>query len=270
MLFAVCGLAAQSLPSLPNMPNMVGSVEHYLSVEGDDLLSIAQKYGLAIDHLCFANSWPTGATGIYPGTEVTVPKARVLPQKPPPNGFVINLPERGLFFFRDQKFVRFYPISVGDGQKAPTPVGTFRIVEKIKDPTWYPPSWAKEKGPVGPGPDNPLGDRWLGLSVGRYGIHSTSAPINVGNDVTHGCIRMYPDDLRELFEQAQVGWSVRIEYETAKIGTDQSGKHYLVTFPDCYNKSDPQKRAKSICGALWNSQLSQKAAAGSGLPLPLD
>jgi len=92
----------------------------------------------------------------------------------------------------------------------PTPVGQFVIYEKVKDPTWLPPKsdWAKDAKPIPPGPDNPLGTRWLGFDWGGVGIHGTNAPWTVGSAASHGCMRMVTGQVEELFELVEVGTPV--------------------------------------------------------------
>ncbi|MEW6281161.1 MAG: L,D-transpeptidase family protein [Candidatus Eremiobacterota bacterium] len=254
---------------------LVGSLGSHTAVEGETLLDIAARYGLAIDHLCFANDWPATATRIYPGTPVVLPLARILPANPPSTGLVINLPERGLYFFKGGRFQGFYAISIGLAKDYQTPTGSYSIVSRVRDPVWYPPAWAKEKKPVGPGPNNPLGDRWLGLSLPRYGIHSTNKPLNVGLSTTHGCIRMYPDAIRSLFEQVTVGTPVRIEYETAKVGRGADGQVYLTAFPDVYKRSDPVEAGRKVLvglglGNRWCARLADELKRGRGLPVSLE
>lgn len=257
---------------------MVGEVKGYTAKAGENLLDIALRNSLAIDHLCFANGWPASATKIYPGTPVVLPKARVLPSNPPRDGLVINLPERGLYFFRNGHFKQFYPISIGLADDFPTPTRYVTIVEKVVNPTWYPPQgskWARGKKPIGPGPENPLGDRWIGLSGGYYGIHGNNKDWNIGLSTTHGCMRMYNTAIRSLFEQVRVGMPVRIEYETAKVGRFSDGSLYLVTFPDIYKRSDPVKAAQNalkrigVSGA-WSPALESEAAKCLGLPISLE
>ena len=251
----------------------VGEVTDYVSVEGEDLLDIAHRNRLAIDHLTFANDWPQTATRIYPGTPLKLPKLRLLPSNPPRDGIVVNLPERILFFFRNGRYQESMPVSIGAVKDFETPSGRFRVIEKLKDPVWYPPAWSDIKGPVGPGPDNPLGDRWIGLSAPRYGIHSTYQPVNVGHNVTHGCLRAYPDLLREFFPKVRVGMPVILTYETVKLGRAADGRLYLLAYPDAYKRSDPVKKGRKIAesyGYKLNAQQLKELDDTSGLPIWLD
>lgn len=243
LLLTACALAQDIRP-------MVGKLTCHEAAEGEDLVAIAARYRLSVDHLAMANGFPITTINVEPGTRVWIPGLRVLPANPPRNGVVVNLPERLLYLFRKGRFVSYFPLSIGDeaaeGGRFRTPTGNYHIIEKIKAPTWYPPAWAKDRTPVPPGPKNPLGERWVGLSLPRTGIHGTNDPINVGNSVTHGCMRMYPHLLEEFYQQVEVGYTARLEYETSKLGKDAQGRIYLVNFPDVYKKSDSIKKAQSL------------------------
>jgi lipoprotein-anchoring transpeptidase ErfK/SrfK len=102
---------------------------------------------------------------------------------------------------------------VATGQTAyPTPLGRFQIVTKWKNPWWYPPSsdWAKGKDPIPPGPGNPLGTRWMGLSAPGVGIHGTPDAASLGYSLSHGCIRMAISEAEWLFNRVEVGTTVFI------------------------------------------------------------
>lgn len=249
---------------------VVGEDTEYVAQEGDTLLKIATKHGLAIDHLAFANGYPITAVNIVPGSVLTIPGRRVLPADPPHTGLVLNIPERGLYRFQDGKFVDFLPASVGQPPKYPTPVGQWHIIEKVVDPWWYPPSWAKDRKPVPPGPQNPLGDRWIGLSATRVGIHGTDDDDDVGAEVTHGCIRLYPKEVRMLYNQVSVGMPVRIEYEVAKLGRDpKTGHVMIVNFPDIYKRVNPVGRSSELLKKLGKPSLSKDRRFVSKLGLTL-
>ena len=237
LILLSCGVSAQ-----PIRP-CVGELRSHTATASEDLFDIALKYQVAVDHLAYANGFPITTLKVSAGTKVIIPTWRILPNHPPENGLVINLAERGVYMFRKGKFVRFFPISIGDEEaqkgRFATPTGNFHVIEKIKDPTWYPPAWAKDTKPVGPGPKNPLGDRWIGLSLPRTGIHGTDEPLNIGNSVTHGCLRTYPTLLHEIYDQVEVGWPAIIEYETFKVGKTSRGEIVFATFPDVYKKSNP-------------------------------
>lgn len=267
---------SSSQPCLAQLAQpLVGRQDTYQASGDDDLLSIARSHQLAVEHLAFANGYAESAVNIVPGTVVTIPGQRILPINPPRTGLVLNIPERGIYRFKDGQFQEFIPVGVGRPPDAQTPIGTFQIIEKIANPTWYPPSWNGDTSPVGPGPDNPLGERWIGLSATRVGIHGTNDPLNVGGSVTHGCIRCYPDQVKRLYPHVSVGMPVRIEYETAKLGKDKNGQLYLATFPDIYGRMDPMRRAEKLLQKAGKSdRLSDRNIAGrirltTGTPIRL-
>lgn len=259
-----------STAAKPQARPIVGKNILHTVKKSESMFTIAQKYGLAVDHLAFANGYSPVTVGIEPGEILIIPGERVLPKNPPRNGLVLNLPERGLYFFRNGKFDRFIPVSIGDENGFQTPTGQYHIIERVKNPTWYPPAWAEEKKPIGPGPKNPLGAHWIGLSLTRTGIHGTNQPLNVGNSVTHGCIRAYPKAVAKLFGEVVVGWPVRIEYETAKLGKTSSGTLKLVTFPDVYKKSTPQGAAKKLLDGTLPSGLSPLVDLDLGVTMGLN
>ncbi|MBS2034858.1 L,D-transpeptidase [bacterium] len=233
---------------------MAGKLVSHRTIRGEDLVKVALQYRLGVDHLAFANGFPITTLEVAEDTPVFIPGWRILPANPPRNGIVINLAERLLYLYQNGRFVRYYPISIGDESaengRFQTPTGSYSIIEKIKNPTWYPPSWAKDRTPVGPGPNNPLGERWIGLSLPRTGVHGTNDPLNIGNSVTHGCMRTHPALLRELYDSVQVGYVARIEYETAKVGRGPDGALYIANYPDVYKKSPSVEAARRLLKRL--------------------
>ena len=124
---------------------------------------------------------------------------------------VIKRGVNSLTLYNGMRFVRSFGVATGQRQY-PTPLGRFRVVVKWKNPWWYPPDspWAKDKEPVPPGPGNPLGTRWMGISSPGVGIHGTPEPGSIGYSVSHGCIRMRIPDAEWLFNRVTVGTTVFI------------------------------------------------------------
>jgi L,D-transpeptidase catalytic domain len=124
---------------------------------------------------------------------------------------VIRRGSHGLYLYRGGRLRRSFPIAVGTAQY-PTPLGHFRIATMQRNPWWYPPDadWAAGASPIPPGPGNPLGTRWMGLSVGGVGIHGTPDAASIGYSASHGCIRMRIADAERLFERVRVGTHVFI------------------------------------------------------------
>jgi lipoprotein-anchoring transpeptidase ErfK/SrfK len=120
---------------------------------------------------------------------------------------VINVPAMTLDLYENGEKVKSYRTAVGR-PKTPSPVGNFRIGTKVVDPTWYGPDQVVE-----PGPQNPVGTRWIGLSKRGYGIHGTNAPKSIGRAASHGCIRMRNADVEDLFRRVAIGDEVEIIYE---------------------------------------------------------
>jgi lipoprotein-anchoring transpeptidase ErfK/SrfK len=126
---------------------------------------------------------------------------------------VVSFPDRKLALVEGERVVKVYDIAVGKAS-TPSPAGEFQIVNHIAGPTWYGPGKV-----VGPGADNPVGTRWMGLSVKGYGIHGTNAPGSIGKAASHGCIRMRNRDVEELFELVGVGATVELHQERPDIFT---------------------------------------------------
>jgi L,D-transpeptidase ErfK/SrfK len=170
--------------------------------------------------------WLPGA-----GKSIVIPGQRVLPSGPH-EGIVVNLPEHRLYFYPKAvpgkpHLVYTYPISIGK-MDWHTPLGKTKVVDKRKNPTWTPPESVRQEhiangepplpAVVPAGPDNPLGAYAMRLGLnGSYLIHGTNNPIAVGMAVTHGCIRMYPEDIEELFPMVAVGTPVYLINEPVKI-----------------------------------------------------
>jgi lipoprotein-anchoring transpeptidase ErfK/SrfK len=122
----------------------------------------------------------------------------------PERRIVISIPDRKLALLENGHVVKIYRVAVG-APASPSPSGEFTIVHRLTDPAYYAPGVV-----IPPGPENPLGPRWIGLSVKGFGIHGTNEPRSVGHHVSHGCIRMRNRDAKELFERVRLGDRVEI------------------------------------------------------------
>ncbi len=226
---ATSGATVFELPTADAV--LLGREERVLTSFEDTLYEIARRYSLGSEEVVRVNPgidpWLPGA-----GRSIVIPGQRVLPPGPR-EGIVINLPEHRLYYYlpaaagKPQR-VYTYPISIGKMDWR-TPLGKTRIVEKREKPSWVPPASVRQEhiargepplpAVVPPGPDNPLGAHAmrLGLPGGAYLIHGTNNPIAVGMAVTHGCIRMYPEDIAELFPMVRNGTSVYLINEPVKL-----------------------------------------------------
>ena len=212
-------LGMPALPALATQYELTPGSEvfgediHIKTHASDTLSDIARHYSLGWEELIRANPkvdpWLPGE-----GTDLVIPERRILPPGPH-EGIVVNLPEHRIYYFpkvkKGQKpYVVTYPVSIGKMDWT-TPLGETYITEKIKNPVWNPPASVRAEhlangdplppGPVKSGPDNPLGLFAMRLAVkpGDYLIHGTNNPLAVGMPITHGCIRMYPEDVEALF-----------------------------------------------------------------------
>lgn len=211
-----------------------GKLKKHTVLAGEDLYTIGLKYHVAIDHIMMANN--INSLSVAPGTVLIIPSMRIVPALLE-TGLVLNLPERMIYLFDSGNFIGWFPVAIGAPGKWMTPVNEMTVVNKTKNPTWLPPEWANIEKPVGPGPDNPLGDRWIGLSMPGYGIHATNSLLSIGMAASHGCIRMHPRDAKELYDKVKIGMPVKIIYEPILIGQlKESDVFYVSVFPDIYNK----------------------------------
>jgi lipoprotein-anchoring transpeptidase ErfK/SrfK len=124
---------------------------------------------------------------------------------------IVSIADRKLALLEEGRLIRIYPTAVGS-DATPSPTGTFKIVSRVKDPAWYGPHGQI----VAPGKSNPLGNRWMGLSRKGYGIHGTNHQGSIGQNVSHGCIRMRKADVEELFAIVKVGDTVEMIAEPAE------------------------------------------------------
>jgi L,D-transpeptidase ErfK/SrfK len=227
------------------MPVITGGVQDYQIAQGDSLVSIAARFGVDANVLARDNALRVNAR-IHPGDRLIVDNRHIAPV-PRPRAIVLNVPQRMLFVFDEGRPVKAFPVAVGRLDWR-TPLGTFEIAVKEIDPVWDVPvsiqgEMAKKGQPiltkVAPGPANPLGNRWLGLTASGVGIHGTNQPTSIYRFTTHGCIRVHPDDMMELFELAEVGMPVVIEYEPVLLARLEDGTTLLEVHRDIYRKAGP-------------------------------
>lgn len=146
---------------------------------------------------------------------------------------VINIPSRTIGLYVNNVLMKEYHVAIGK-PSSPTPLGEYRIVDKEIDPWWFPPGMGYS---VPSGPANPLGYRWMGFS-GNYGIHGTNAPGSIGSAVSNGCIRMYEEDVEELFALVPDNTPLNIIYERVVIQVNQQGYASIGSYPDVYGYKD--------------------------------
>jgi len=201
--------------------SFIGNQIVYETKEDDSLYEIAKQFDVGIDAITAAN--PQTDPFIPPaGIQVVVPSQWILPDVPLKRGIVINLAEMRLYYFdRDRAgLVTTFPVGIGDEGKD-TPLGSFTIIEKIVSPAWYVPQSIREEKPelpavVPPGPDNPMGSHALRLSRRTVLIHGTDRPWGIGTRNSHGCIRLYQEDIASLFGLVGLHTAVTIVNQPVK------------------------------------------------------
>jgi L,D-transpeptidase ErfK/SrfK len=215
--------------------SVIGQLADIRLKKGDTLPDIARHFSLGINSVSAANPdidvWVPGA-----GDRIVLPLSFILPDERR-KGIVINLAAMRLFYFKKDgnlQAVSTYPVGVGTAER-PTPMGRMYITRKKLKPTWYVPASIaadhRKKGDplpaiVPPGPLNPLGEHALYLSRSGYLVHGTNKPASIGLRATNGCIRLYPEDIKQLFEITPVKTPVKIVNQPYLIGW-RDGMVYL-------------------------------------------
>jgi L,D-transpeptidase ErfK/SrfK len=271
--------------------DVVGAVQVVVARHEDTLPDFARRYGLGHDEIVAANPgvdpWLPGS-----GTRVVLPTQFVLPDAPR-EGIVVNLASLRLFYFPKAKkgepqTVVTHPIGIGrEGWR--TPLGRMRIAQKTENPTWTPPASVRrehaQKGDILPavvkaGPDNPLGAHAMRLSRPSYLFHGTNKPFGVGMRVSHGCIRLYPEDIAELFQEVPVGTKVNVVNQPYLAGW-KGGELFLEARPPLAEDSKRWKgslkpmekvvgaRAGKDSGLVDWQRAQEVAREARGIPVPV-
>jgi L,D-transpeptidase ErfK/SrfK len=274
--FANRPLIAYPLPG--SRDEVIGSLTMYKIQPGDTLLDVGRWYGLSAKEVSDANNhldWWTPP----PGKEIVLPTEHILPDSPRV-GIVLNIPEMRLYYYypspmavrhggklnaalvgsRTASVVYTFPVGLGRFDWK-TPVAVWRVVAKTKNPTWVVPNDIYqehlerdgEADHVIPGgdPDNPLGHYRLSLSLPEYALHGTDVPWGVGMNVSHGCVRLYPEDIERLYSRVRVGTPGHFVYQPVKFGW-RGDALYVEVHDDLYAKYP----------GLWNHALHEVSRLG--------
>src|SRR5579863_253914 len=288
-------VATERFELAPNQ-DVVGEVQVVKATKDDTLTDIARRFNVGYEEITRANPkldpWLPGE-----GAEVIVPSQFILPDAPR-TGLVINIAAMRIFYFPpvkkgERQVVFTHPIGIGKvGWR--TPEGVTKIVRRQKDPTWrVPVSVRKEhhengeelEPVIGPGPDNPLGKYAFYLQWPSYLIHGTNKPAGVGLRSSHGCIRLYPEDIEQFFSLVPIGTQVRVVNQPFVFGWRDGGLYmqpYDVLEDDTRDWAKAQKRllTKSFAVRLqqqvqqhheqvdWNL-VSSLARTPRGVPVPI-
>ena len=221
--------------------SVVGHLQGAVATQEDTLLDIGRRYNVGYEELKLANPgvdpWIPGE-----GTLIVIPSRYVLPRAPQ-DGIVLNLAELRLYYYPDpvnarRRRVITHPVSIGQVGWS-TPLGTTSIAAKVTNPAWYPPASIRAEAEaageplplvVPPGPDNPLGTHALAFAKKGYLIHGTNKPYGLGMRVSHGCVRMYPEDIISLYEAVPVDTPVHVVNQPVKTGW-RDGVLYVEVHP---------------------------------------
>ena len=258
-------LATHTFPYDPKTTAVVGTLQATIAREEDTLPDIARRFNLGYDEVVNANP------GVDPwlpkeGTRIVLPTQFILPESPH-DGVVVNLAALRLYYFPkpakgEQRVVVTMPIGIGMVGWA-TPEGATKIVSKRKDPVWTPPeSVRKEHAAEGDtlparvpaGPDNPLGAFAMNLGWPSYLMHGTNKPAGVGMRASHGCIRLYPEDIATLFPQLPVGTKVTVVNQPL-LYKAQGGQFYVQSYPP--HEEHPEAKAAAK-GKRFNKKMQDR------------
>jgi len=220
----------------PQAITVIGTPQHHVIRKGEDLLDIARRYDLGYTEIgAMYRAWDPFLPPV--GTDMVIPSRWIVPTGHNAQ-IVVNTGEMRLFYFvNNGTQVYTYPIGMGVLDYK-TPTGNFTVNQKKVNPDWHIPKELQKKygmAVMPAGPDNPMGEYKLGLSWGDYGIHGCNLPWAVGRLVSHGCTRLYPEDIRKLFAMVPMGTKVEYIYEPAKIGF-RHGHIFLSVHDDEYFK----------------------------------
>lgn len=267
---------------------LIGHLQTTAVQTTDTLIDIAREFALGYEEIVQANPdldpWLPGE-----GSQVILPNQFILPY-PEFQGIFINLAEMRLYYYppvaaNDVRMVATYPISIGR-EEWRTPVSSAEIIDKLVNPSWYPPKSVRiEHAQMGdplprvvpPGDDNPLGQYALQLNLPGYFIHGTNRPEGIGMRVTHGCIRMRPEDISDLFSQIPRGTKVTIGFMPHKVAL-VDGVIYFEAHQGGYKEKSYMADSLITVSKLskrqniavdWERML-RVAKRGRGVPLPLN
>lgn len=276
--------------------DMVGLVQLTKATKEDTLPDIARRFNVGYEEIVRANPkvdpWLPGE-----GREIVVPTQFILPNAPR-EGIVVNVAAMRAYYFPKvakgaKQVVYTYPIGIGKVGWS-TPEGSTKVLRKVKDPTWIPGPGVraehKENGDILPavvqaGPDNPLGNRAMYLGWSQYLIHGTNKPYGVGLRSSHGCMRLYPEDIEALYDMVKIGEKVTVVNQPFLFGW-HNNELYLQTYdileddPRDWQKAQKRLLTKALAERIqrdlkargeqvnWDA-VSKLAHDPRGLPVPI-
>lgn len=289
-------LVAYAMPS--DKDNIIGQPLRYTIQKGDTLLDVGRWYGLSATEISQANhklDWWTPPVG----EEIVLPAQHILPEGPH-EGIVLNIPEMRVYYFpqpyklhhrkgrltaaassSEAQVVYTFPVGLGRFDWK-TPVGDFRVRGKTRNPTWVVPKKIYEEHLERDGfaehvvkggePDNPLGLYRLELTLPEYALHGTNVPWGIGMEVSHGCVRLYPEDIERLFSKVRVGTPGRFVYQPVKYGWRDGGLYVEVhrdlygKYPALWSHAVREARRLGIADQIDYRKLQRAVTETTGMP----
>lgn len=246
LLLAAWNPVARAQDAARSPGALVGGQFEYTVRPGDSLSRIGARFGIEPPMLARMNRMKY-STMLHPGQLLQIDNRHIVPEQLA-EGILINLPQRMLYYFQAGSPAAHYPVGLGR-PSWPTPAGRFTVANLQENKTWYVPKSIQEEmeregkvvtTEVPPGPDNPLGKHWIGLSLPGFGIHGTIAPSSIYHFQSHGCIRLHPDDIAALFPQVSKGQPGKIIYAPVLLAQLDDGRIFLEVNRDIYKKGiDP-------------------------------
>lgn len=247
---------------------IIGKKTIYTVKKGETLRMVGARFGVNWRVIARDNSLDPGKS-LKPGQQLRINTTRIIP-KAILEGIVINIPERTLYLFKGRKLEKTLPVGLGmkksrDAALWQTPTGKFRIVSKVKDPTWFVPSSIQSemrqkgkpvKSVVPPGDRNPLGKYALKTSLAGILIHGTISPDSVYGFNSHGCVRVLPSNMQEIFNEIRVNTGGEIIYQPIKLAASSDGRIFLEVHGDIY---DRYKNLEEVAkGLITRNNVAQK------------
>ncbi|MBF0193327.1 MAG: L,D-transpeptidase family protein [Magnetococcales bacterium] len=236
-------------------------MQHVVKAD-ETLMELARVYGMGFNEIILANPtvdpWKPKIESKLTGSFI-----RILPGLDLPAEIIVNIPEMRLYHWVDKGLVDTYPIGVGR-EGFITPTADTHLIRKKENPSWYVPASIRQEKPelpavVKPGPENPLGSHALYLALPNYLLHGTNQPLGIGRRVSHGCIRLYPEDVTDFYNNAKIGANVRLVHEPVKAGW-RNNQLYMEVFPLFSEEiaQDKQKQLATLATTVVNKALSRR------------
>jgi L,D-transpeptidase ErfK/SrfK len=231
-------------PLPPISHRIAGGQFDFLAWEGSTFTKIGSRFGESPKVLARDNGKEV-TDRLHAGDTIHIDNRHIVPVEGA-DLIEVNLPQRMLFHFEGGRLSGAYPVAIGQpARQWQTPTGAFKVIQMREDPTWrVPASIQREEEEAGkevedeiePGPDNPLGKYWIGLSFPIIGIHGTNHPVSVYSYRTHGCVRLHPDDIEALFNDVDLNDSGVIEYYPLMLAKLDNGRVFIESEKDIYRR----------------------------------